>query len=314
MRFKKAGQFPIDNEAIKAALKNYEISTFHFDIAESGIENTTFIIYAGDGKYVLRVYRYDKKRSAIEIEIKFMSYLKLNGIPVPEVFPNYKGNRISNILYKNTEWQYILMEFLPGHHAKDYSENLINELAAYQAKIHLHGEQFAKENPGAKKLKELRETEFIHLINQEQLKDKEIANLISRGKDYIYSFPMGLPEGYSHFDYDAGNILSDSSGKITGIIDFDDMQYAPLVMCLAYTLWSVLIVSNDHKAITKYLHSYNSVRPLSEMEKAAIQPIMLFRHYVIAALKTLSGKMDKERLAYYLKYERFIKELSFNNQ
>lgn len=312
MRFKKAGQFPTDNEAIKAALKNYAISTFHFDIAESGIENATFIIYSGDGKYVLRVYRYDKKRSAIEI--KFMSYLKLNGIPVPEVFPNYKGNQISNILYENMEWQYILMEFLPGHHAKDYSENLINELATYQAKIHLCGERFAKENPGAKKLKQLRETEFIHLINQEQLKDKEIANLISRGKDYIYNFPAGLPEGYSHFDYDAENILSDDSGKIAGIIDFDDMQYAPLVMCLAYTMWSVLIVSDDHRAIAKYLHSYNSVRPLSEKEKAAIQPIMLFRHYVIAALKTLSGKMDEGRLAYYLKYERFIKELCFYNQ
>lgn len=312
MSFKKSGQFPANEKAISGALEDYAITDFSFNAAESGIENATFIISSRGSKYVLRVYRHNKKQhDAIELEVNFMTHLKSAGIPVPEILPNSQGKRITTVVYDDKEWQVILMQFLPGHHAETYSETLINELATYQARIHLHGEQFAKKHPGAEKLRELRETEFIHLIPQKQLENKEIAGLISRGKEYSYTFPTGLPEGYSHFDYDAENVLSDSSGKVTGILDFDDLQYAPLVMCLAYTLWAVLITSDSPTTVSTYLQAYEAVRPLSAEEKEAIIPIVLFRHYVIAALEVLRGDMDNENLAYYLKYERFLQKASF---
>lgn len=310
--FKKSGQYPASKEAISIALDEYAIKNYSFDAAESGIENATFIILSDDSKYVLRVYRHNKKQhDAIELEVNFMIHLKSAGIPVPEILPNSQGKRITTVVYDDKEWQVILMEFLSGHHAETYSEALINELAMYQAKIHLLGEQFAREHPGAEKLSELRETEFIHLIPQKQLENKEIADLVSRGKEYSYTFPLGLPEGYSHFDYDAENVLSDGSGKVTGILDFDDLQHAPFVMCLAYTLWAVLITSDDPSTVSTYLHAYEAVRPLSAKEKEAIKPILLFRHYAIAALEVLRGDMDNKNLAYYLKYERYLQEASF---
>lgn len=203
------------------------------------------------------------------------------------------------------------MEFVPGKHAETYSDKLIHQLATYQAKIHLIGEKYAREHKPNEELNKLRETEFIHLITQAQLQNKETAALIERGKNYTYDFASKLPQGYSHFDFDAENILSDDKDSITGILDFDDLQYAPLVMCLAYTLWDVLITSDDPHKIKKFVGAYEAIRPLSAKEREAIRPIMLFRHYVIAALDVLRDDMDKENLAYYLKYERYLQRSHF---
>jgi len=313
MSFKKTGQFIDDKNVLKDILSKYRIDNFSFTSAKSGIENATYIIEATNLKFVLRVYRLNKKTlSDIKLEVSFTEMLRTNGLPVPEVIENNSGSRISEFKLEDNTWRAILMEHVDGTHAEDYSKTLIHELATYQAKFHLLGKDFTHEKPTDLGIKILKEDEFIHLLSKESLTDPIVAALIARAEEYTYTFDPTLPRGYSHFDYDAENVLVDNEDRITGILDFDDLQFAPYVMCLAYTLWAVLITSDDPETIEEYLKVYQEIRPLSDQELASIAPIMLFRHYVLASLELLRGDLDEENLALYLKYEDFLSKQTYS--
>ena len=61
MSFKKTGQFIADKNVLQDILSKYRIDNFSFTSAKSGIENATYIIEATNSKFVLRVYRLNKK-------------------------------------------------------------------------------------------------------------------------------------------------------------------------------------------------------------------------------------------------------------
>jgi Ser/Thr protein kinase RdoA (MazF antagonist) len=312
MVYKKSGQLPATKTAVSAALSKYGISDFAFSSATSGIENASFIITVdGKNQYVLRVYRTNKKSyNDITLEVAFMQRLHDASMPVPEIYPNISLERITTLTYGGVEWQAILMQYMPGQHAESYTQRLIEELATYQARFHVIGENFSDELPPTGSIDELRETEFIHLITADKLTNPDVEALIQRGRDFTYRFSDSVPAGYSHFDYDSENVLSDDEGNVTGILDFDDLQYGPLVMCLAYTLWAVLITSDDIETVRYYVKKYEEIRPLSSEEKKAIPKVMLFRHYVLAALEVLRGDMDKDNTRHCLKYEKYLSRTS----
>ena len=116
--------------------------------------------------------------------------------------------------------------------------------------------------------------------------------------------------GYSHFDFDLGNILVDEHDQLSAILDFDDLQYAPLVICLGYTLWSVLYETNDKNALTSYLTEYQKARTLSTLELEYLPKIMLFRHYVITTLKILNGHVAKADVQKYKALEQSLQDMA----
>lgn len=313
MSYKKSGQFPASHKGLAALLKQYDIDSFSYYAAKSGIENATFVVAANDEKrFVLRIYRQNRKTDREMVrELEFMERLRAKELPVPKVYKNIRGANITEIELEGTAWKAILMEFKPGFHAKNYSRKVIELLAKFQAAMHLEGLEFAKSLNDTKALKYLAETEFTHLITEEKLKDQKRAAFIERAKKFRYDFDHSLPCGYSHFDYDVENILVDDSDNITGILDFDDMQYAPVVMCLAYTLWTVLL-AEDNQAVKKYIDAYEQTRQLSREERKAIAPIMLFRHYVIGSLCVLRDEMSDEDLQTFLRLEKFLKTADYS--
>lgn len=311
MSFHNDGQFPVSHEALANILSAYGVTTFSYSIATNGIENTTCLIETSKQKYALRIYRQAKKPlPAIEREIAFMQILRSQGSPIPRVYSNQAEEMVAQVDWDGRSWEVLLMECMPGEHPAAYSTLLLNQMARAQAQMHILGGEFAKSHNSPPSLTELAEGEFAWRINTSQIKDKRLLNYLNRIVNYRVPLDSSLPCGYSHFDLDIGNILVDAHGSLAAILDFDDLQYAPLVVCLGYSLWSILYESKRKDLVEQYLTAYQKIRQFTEKEREYLPKIMLFRHYVITALKILNGHTTDEDVLFYENIEQQLGQLS----
>ena len=309
-----AGHIEGTQENVAHVLGAYGISEFAFVPIDEGIENTAFKIESMGKRYVLRVYRQNKKpETEILREIQFQELLRENGIPVPVLQNTKEGSPLAVVTIEGKEWGAILMEFIEG---KSVTENpskaLLTELAGIQAKIHLLGMEFA-ESMG----KDKQTWKDLHDGHANKIKDlserePEVQAFIQRVKEYSYLLNPDLPQGYNHLDIDFdGNVLTNGD-HVAAVIDFDDLQYSPVVVCLGFTLWNILDdVSED--AMRHYLQEYEKTRPLNALEYETLPHVLFFRNYVIGITRLLlwDENTPKAEIEDILKLEQDIPKLQF---
>ena len=110
-----------------------------------------------------------------------------------------------------------------------------------------------------------------------------------------------LPSALCHLDFDNGNVLSEKE-KITVVLDFDDLRFAPMVLCLANTVWDVYF-DQGTSFVNEYIVTYEQTRPLNELEERFMKPMMLFRHYVIGCKDFADEVMNDALFSRYLEIE-----------
>ncbi|QQR52596.1 phosphotransferase [bacterium] len=297
MKIDVAGQFKPTSENIQEILTEYGLTLSQFELATSGIENCTLIIAVLAQKYVLRVYRHRRKPdSHIALELAFIRYLAAAGLKTVPALVNRSGQEIT----KYGSWRAILMPFQPGFHAEKYHPELVRQLATTHATMHMLANGYQRARFWNIPVRLLRENYFSKHIDSNTIIEPVVKDFLARSRAYKVLLNARLPVGYCHLDFYAGNVLLDDSGKISAILDFDDLAMAPYVMCLANSLWSIYI-QEDLSLIKLYLDSYQTVRPLSNLELQSIPAIMLYRHYTIGSMKILEGTMNNEVAQRYLR-------------
>jgi len=301
MSFHNDGQFPTSQESLSTILSNYGIQDFSYSVATSGIENTTCVIETPKRKYALRIYRQAKKPiDAIKHELAFMDMLRRQGLPVPGVYVNQTQQAITQVDMDGKQWEALLMECMSGDHPSSYTTSLLSQMAQAQATMHESGTLINKSHHDLPEPTSLVEGEFVRHIDRNSISNNaRLLKYIERIAKYEVTLDANLPRGFSHFDFDLGNILIDNNGNLSAILDFDDLQYAPFVVCLGYTLWSVLYETGDESIVAQYLAEYQKTRQLGSLEREYLPKIMLFRHYVITALKILNGHIAKDDVQNY---------------
>jgi homoserine kinase type II len=309
MKLDAESQFTPTKQNITGILSAYDIALTTYRSAKTGIENCTMHITSGQERYVLRVYRQNKKSdAAILSELKFIDYLLHNCIPTIPAITNKSGQTITHVRSKDLTWQAILMRYAQGTHAIHYSDVLLQNLANIQAHMHNLADAYDSSGDKLDTITELRETIFIKLIKNQHLLGSRYQAFIDHSKNYASKLDPLLPTGLCHLDYDNGNVLS-KNGKITAVLDFDDLSYAPYVMCLAYTLWDVLFDTKLAK-VKDYVVYYQKIRTLNTAEKAQLIPIILFRNYVIGCAQIAAGNMSDVLLKKYTEIEHQLLELA----
>jgi Ser/Thr protein kinase RdoA (MazF antagonist) len=148
----------------------------------------------------------------------------------------------------------------------------------------------------------LKEEYFIKQINLRRLEDDRLRSFLERASNYTLSLDNALPKGLCHLDYDTDNLLAKNS-SVLAVLDFDDLAIAPFIVCLAYTLWHVYTEKSEDAA-WEYLRYYETFRQISDLERGYIKPIMLFRHYVISAVKVLNNHTLESDIEKYLDIEK----------
>jgi len=295
MAYKKTGQFTATKQTLQKIVSLYGYSEFSFTVPDSGIENSTFIIKS-TVTFVLRIYRLAKKNdSDILREIDFMQTLRCNDILVPRILRNTSQEHLTKVIIDGKEWSAIAMEYVSGHHPSEYKLRVIDQLASSQAAMHQLGIKYASEVGGKPQLK-LQPGEFTDHIDDSTLKNDHIKALIHRVRGYSVLLDKDLAYGYVHNDFDIENTLFDSKDNLVSILDFDDLVVAPVVVCLAFSLWSVLFETTNMRSVRNYLATYTQTRKISALEQLYIPRILLFRHYAISSLLVLNGEMDDKHL------------------
>lgn len=288
MKLEPQNQISITREAIASILSAYSILDFSFEPINEGIANVSIIIKTEKKKYVLRIYAQNKKSDEdIALEIKFQDYLRAHGIPIPAIYPNKKGNELNIAEIGGKRWQTILMEFVEGKSVTTGSSpRLIANLASLQAKMHLLGIAFVRDVGALRNsLTELRDS-LAKKIEIIPAADSEVSDLVERIRAYHYSLSPELPCGYNHLDIDFdGNVLT-KDDRVSAIVDFDDLQYSPAIVCLGYSIWSIFD-DEGLEAARLYLQEYEKLRPLIPLEREALPHILFFRNYVIGIIRLL---------------------------
>lgn len=236
---------------------------------------------------MVRVYAQNKNDGNIFFEIAFQDYLREHDIPTPFIHKNKNGNELTISEIDGKHWQIILMNFVEGQSVtiKPSYEHL-TELATLQAKMHLLGMEFAKNSSKPKKLWADLHDSFAPKVESTTVGGKEVQDLIQRIKAYSYPFKTDLPYGYNHLDIDFdGNMLT-KDNRVSGILDFDDLQYSPLIVCLDFSLWNVLD-DEGIDAMRHYLKEYETIRPLTSVEREALPNVVFFRNYVMVIIRLL---------------------------
>ena len=303
MKTNQSQQFAPTHQSVAAILKGYDLTLESFRAATSGIENCTLFVQTNQGERVLRIYQNRTNGlERIQQEVAFMNYLSTNGIDqLPVLITNQSGSQINSFTLNDKTWYAVLMTRMPGDHATAYSPTLLSDMATIQARMHLLALDYKSPHPVARRNDTLQESQFAHLIARTVLDQKQQA-FVDRATAYRYTLADTLPRGFCHLDYDYGNILSDTHGHITGVLDFDDLSYAPFVVCLGYTLWDIYY-DGGQAVVDEYIRLYQLTRGLTTAEKDALHHVMLFRNYVIGCLKLAHSTLEGTELAKYLAIE-----------
>lgn len=286
MKLNPDNQINLNKEVLTTILNEYAISGFTFEPIKEGIANSSAFIQSSNKKYVVRVYAQGKKDDDIIFEINFQDYLREHEIPIPVIHKNSSGKELTIIELDSKRWQVILMDFIEGKSVTiKPSDNLIAELATMQAKMHLLGKEFSKLNPSSHLWTDLHDG-LVYKVENTSVGGKEVKDLIERIKKYIYSLSPDLPYGYNHLDIDFdGNVLT-KDNRVSGIVDFEDLKYSPIVVCLGYSLWNILD-DEGIEAMKHYLKEYEKVRPLTSLEYEALPNVIFFRNYMMAIIRLL---------------------------
>ena len=308
MKLSPDDHFIPTNENVADIFNRYGLSLISYHEASSGIENRTLIADTSSGRYVVRIYRQGKKQlEVIQLELDFMKYLRANTITTPIVIANIEGQQITSMHVHDKTWQVIVMEFSDGEHADVYTKPLVRDLARIQAAMHTLSDSYHGATDAAIQLTTLRER---HLIKQEshiETQDERLRSFIRRVEDYTVDLSPELPGGLCHLDFDKGNVLT-KDDTVSAVLDFYDLANAPFVVCLAYTLWDVYTESGEQDT-QDYITEYDKYRKLSEIERQYIRPVMLYRHYVIAAIKILDGHTSGEDVLRFVAIEDNLKKI-----
>ena len=244
----KKASLPSD-AAIQGSLQAYglEGATVGSDIG-GGDRSRTVTVSKNSRKYILKICSAQKHSlQDIAEEIKFTNYLSSHGIPIPNVLPNKSGRMVTSIETDDMEWLVTLTDFKQGFHPSSYTKHILKSMAQTQAAIHNLGIEYASQNSASP----------------------------THGKRSIKSLLLPfVPKGFSHFDYYAGNLLTDGR-TIVSILDFEGMRYDSIVICIYFTLESIRRLPSSRPAdLRTYVRAYEAIRKMGWLERQFIQLIV----------------------------------------
>ena len=246
--------------AISHMLQAYGIEGFTALPMKNGSRNRTLLIETKPSKYILRIYRPGTYQdSEIVQEVSFMNYLTGRHIPTPRVIGTTDGHELGTLQSEGIRWQFLLMQFIEGGHPDRYTGTLLKNMASQQARLHLEGIRYAEASQAFRR--------------HERLPLRIRQGILGRF----------TPSGFSHFDYDATNLLVNKE-RILCVLDFEGMRFGPLVTCIYFTLVQIYRQRADPSLLRGYLDTYEQVRTLTYWEKIVLRVSLAYTCRNIALL------------------------------
>ncbi|NEX64272.1 homoserine kinase [Noviherbaspirillum galbum] len=239
----------------------------------SGIENTNFFLTTETGEYVLTIF---EKLTAEQLPfyLHLMRHLAERGVLVPAPIANLEGDILHTLKGKPAS----IVTKLEGESQLDPKPVHCEAVGAMLARMHIAGENFPMHLPNLRGLDWWLKTTPVVLP---YLPDgpKELLRAEIHAQDAFAASPVyrALPRGPIHADLFRNNVMF-SGDRLTGFFDFYFGCCDTWLFDIAVTVndWCIDLRTGalDLDRAKAMLDAYHAVRPFTEAERDAWQPML----------------------------------------
>ena len=239
----------------------------------SGIDNSNFFLNTERGQYVLTIFenlRFDQ----LPFYVQLMAHLAERGIPVPAPVANADGELVVTLQDKPA----IVVSRLQGSSQLDPQPVHCAEVGAMLARMHLAAQDFTLHQPNLRGLDWWVATAPAVL----PFLDESEAALLRSEVSYQADFAAGtvyprLARGPVHADLFRNNVMFEGE-RLSGCFDFYFAGVDTWLYDVAVTVndWCVDLATGvlDEARVRALLDAYHAVRPFTDHEQAAWQPML----------------------------------------
>jgi homoserine kinase type II len=260
---------PVSEDELGTFLAEYDIGeTKAFSGITEGVENTNYRLTTTKGDFILTLYEKRVDPEDLPFFIGLMGHLAENGIACPVPIADTSGEVLKTLNGRSAA----IVSFLKGGSNNKPSPERCGAAGSALAGMHLAASGFTGTRKNA-----LSSASWTPLLaesaNGKGHFDPElINNTAERLDEILQDWPQDLPTGIIHADLFPDNVLF-TGDDVTGLIDFyfaceDMLAYDLAVMLNAWCYESDFSI-NVTKA-RRLVAGYQSVRPLSDQERAAL--------------------------------------------
>ena len=290
-------------------IENFLKDQYNIDInkvkkIKCGVLNSNYIIKDDKGDiYIFRIYNF-KTKEQVGFEVEILEYLKNKNFPCPRLQASITGEFIK--IFNDNPC--VVYKYLEGENIKEVTFELMEEIGELEGKMHYLLKDFC---PSVDKPTwDPEELNILVRDNREVMLDSKFERS-EELMDFVqtelkkYKFPKELPVGITHQDIKPENIII-KDDKIAGFIDFDNSYVGALLHDITTTIiWSCFKNGElDLKLVKPFLESYDSARPLTELEKEYLLDGIkwrLVREVFIGPFVTIHrSELSRDRADYFI--------------
>jgi len=234
---------------------------------EQGVENTNYVVDTERGRFILTLFEQRTNEADLPFFAAAMAHFAGRGVPAPAPVADRSGRHFSVLNARPAA----LFTFLDGEQRMSPSAEACRMMGALNARLHLTSAGFEATRGNTLSFEGWRALADRCRPRADEV-DLGLGYLIDDELDFLgANWPRRLPAGLVHADLFPDNVLFDENG-ISGVIDFYFACTDAFVYDLAITLnaWSTAGGPWDTQRAAALLDGYQSIRPLSAAEKAAI--------------------------------------------
>ena len=232
-----------------------------------GNANKNYVVTTDQGDYVFKLI-IEHPRKDLEDEIQFLERLAQYNFPASYYQKSPQGNSI----YESNGDLIVSMPKLNGENPT-LSPEVCAAIGQNIAKLHtIPSENLPNRNHW------LRQTYLEDTISKVEKEFPDEAKKIRAEQETLKSFNyQELPMGIVHGDMSASNCLF-VNNQLTAMLDWEEVGIAPVVLDLATCILNLCYQDNklNPELYQKILESYQTVRPLSSLEKTSLASAMKY--------------------------------------
>ena len=254
---------------LQAFLRNYPVGELlsYKGIAE-GTENSNFLLHTTSGSYILTLYEKRVEKADLPFFLGLMQHLAHKGISCPLPVDGKDGNVIGTLAGRPA----VIITFLEGMWLRKPQVVHCREVGKALAALHIAGQDFTMTRPNALAIDGWRKLWDAARGRADEVEPGLAREVDADFAEFEKSWPADLPAGVIHADMFPDNVFF-LGDELSGLIDFyfacNDLYAYDLATCLNAWCFEKDFSFNLTKG-TALLEGYQSVRPLSDAEKAAL--------------------------------------------
>ncbi len=259
----------ITEDDLKRFLGQYDVGelTSYKGIAE-GVENSNFLLHTSRDPLILTLYEKRVEKSDLPFFLGLMQHLASRGLSCPLPLPRRDGELLGELSGRPAA----LISFLEGMWLRKPDARHCREVGKVMAQMHLAGEGFSILRENALSLEGWRSL-WAKAADRADEVEQGLQEEVSSELAFLGAhWPKNLPAGVIHADLFQDNVFF-LGDELSGVIDFyfacNDLLAYDVSICLNAWCFEKDGAFNVTKG-KALLEGYQSVRPLSEAEIAAL--------------------------------------------